>query len=277
MATEFNILHLQFEPPEPFSHETEKFRFEENPFSSGRRLEVVTGEDQMPASHFQKWLGRSFNNVELEEDRERDGYRVLRARAESPSSDPVQALTARVSEQSGTRLRFLSVGNKLGKVWESTLNSMREEEEGHHGWLKDGPRRYQVNGVSLEVPGDWQDTTQYLLTIGSSSNSTLEVSIRWEEEPNLTPQERVQSFLRGLQAAGRSIKIREDQPLRIDDHSGYYGSLIGVEAGSRVRGDLVALKTGEEHGVLLYTSGSEKAFSEYNNHWENLLSEIDIR
>lgn len=280
MATEFRVLHLQFEPPEPFSHETEKFRFEEDPFGSGRRLEMMPEEDQTRkalAPRFRKWLGRSFNSVELTEDREQDGHRVLRARAESHSGDPVQAVVATMPDQDGLRLRFLSVGDGFGDVWQSTLRSTRQEEKGHHGWLKDGSRRYQVKEGSLRVPEDWQDTTDYLLRAGSSSGPTLDICMKWEEEHNRTPKERVQSFLRRFQAADESVRIREDHSMRIDDHSGHYGSLTGTESSSRVWAGLVAVKTGGQHGTILYASGPEVAFDKYDMHWKKLLSKITVR
>lgn len=287
MAIEFHILHLQFGLPESFSHETEVVHFEEKPYpleSDGRSLQIVTGKDQtggMLTSHFQEWLKRAYSNVELTEDRDQDNHRVLGARAKSPSGDPVRAAVATIPDQDGLRLRFLSVGDGLGGVWRSTLKSIRQEEEGRHGWLKEGSRRYQVKEVSLKVPEGWQDTTDYLLSVGSPSDSTLEVNINWAAERDFIPRKRVKSFLKRFQSIDDSVKVLEDRPVKIDECPGYYCSFTCTESDSsgsyRVRFDYIAVETIEEHGVLLLASGPQQVFSEYNNDWEKLISGLVIQ
>ena len=92
MAKRFKILHLQFELPEAFSVQTEKYVFEVSPFEFTARLEVIPAERRADPSleqHYKKWLEGSYDSVELVEDTENARGRILRGQAEASSGDLV--------------------------------------------------------------------------------------------------------------------------------------------------------------------------------------------
>lgn len=266
----YTVCHVHFELPPSFVDRTVQYAFDDDLFEPTFLLRIVKEEapPEEAAESFEFGLRETYDSVEVVHRAESGGRLRVTAEVELQGLPPSRAEFV-VLEGSRLSLRAEMPRDTGPATWDAIVASLRAEAADAHGWVGMPPRRYLVGGFSVEVPSGWLDVTDYAFV--AQQPPLLDILVRQEEEPEMSPEERVNTLLLQFDAADPSFRLRDEGAFPLDGGAAHRGSWENVERGTALRHDFVAVAAAGSGGAQLLASGPPAAFAVHGPAWEALL------
>lgn len=275
MPEPVSVLNLSFDLPPAFTDQTDRYVFSASPWEFVQRMEIIPVPQLTDAGYldrFQKWLETAYGYSDSPSTETTDDALVMTASISS--EDPPVEVVAAVRDTPGLEFRFLA-SQDASFSWKDLYETIGSSDASMLGWTDDTASTYAVRGIDIQIPEDWQDTTDYVFAAGSGGPAPLTVRLKWEEEPGLSPSDRVEFLLAQVEASDPSSSIVEDEAIDIDGHDAHIGIWEG-RATDTVLHEFIAIQTGEDRGAHLYASGAAEAFEAFGPSWNNLRQSLEI-
>lgn len=275
MPEPVSVLNLSFNLPPAFTDQTDRYVFTASPWEFVQRLEIIPVPQLTEAGYldrFQKWLETAYGYSDAPSAEMNDDAIVMTASISS--EDPPVEVVSAVRDTPDLEFRFLA-GQDASLSWNDLYETIGGADSSILGWTDKAASTYAVRGIGIQVPEDWQDTTDYTFAAGSDGPATLTVRLKWEEEPDLSPSDRVEFLLAQVEASDPSSSIVEDEAIEVDGHDAHVGIWEG-RATDTVRHEFIAIRTGDDRGAHLYASGATGAFEAFGPSWSNLRHSLEV-
>lgn len=282
MPDTVSVLDLSFNLPAAFADQTERYVFTASPWEFVQRLEIIPVPQLTEAGYlgrFQEWLEMAYGNTDAPSTESRNGAMVITCSVspDDESVDVVSVVRDTQPPETDTQrleLRFLA-GEKASTSWTELYGTVDDTDASLLGWTDRRRSVYAVRGIEIDIPETWQDTTDYVFTAGADDDTSLVVRLKWEDEPDLSPRDRVQFLLAQVEASDPSSSIVEDAEQVVDSHDAHIGVWEG-RATDTVRHEFIAIRTRDDRGAHLYASGLLEAFEAFGSSWNDLRQSLEV-